>query len=103
VVLISPVDLIEFSQLDPAGRAEIYQKLPGMRRAEEIDPPNQQFTEQFSQAGIAVLDLFPPFADRIAQGEALYFEGDKHWNVAGNRLAGETIYHWLVTGIVNGE
>jgi hypothetical protein len=90
VVLISPVDLIEFSQLDPAGRAEIYQKLPGMRRAEEIDPPNQQFVEQFSQAVIAVLDLFPPFAGRVAEtGETLYFTGDKHWNVAGNRLAGE--------------
>lgn len=98
VVLISPVDLIEFNQLDPAGRAEIYQKLPGMRRAEEIDPPNQQFAEQFSRAGITVLDLFPPFADRIAEtGETLYFAGDKHWNVAGNRLTGETIYHWLAS------
>lgn len=103
VVLISPVDLIEFNRLSPAARAEIYQKLPGMRRAEEIKPPNQQFAEQFSQAGIAVLDLYPPFADRIDRGETLYFEGDKHWNVAGNRLAGETIYHWLATGIVNSE
>ena len=97
VVLISPVDLIEFSQLDPAARAKIYKRLPGMRRAEVIDPPNQQFVEQFSQAGIAVLDLFPSFADRVVQtSETLYFTGDKHWNVAGNRLAGETIYRWLV-------
>ena len=96
VVLISPAELLEFYQLSPAGREEIYQRLPGMRRAEEIDPPNQQLVQRFSQAGIDVLDLYAPFAERMAHSdEPLYFEGDKHWTVAGNRLAGETIYRWL--------
>ena len=74
----------------------MYQKLPFMRRAEEIPPPNQVLADDFTRAGIDVLDLLPPFVAYENQtGDLLRFEQDKHWNVAGNRLAGESIYHWL--------
>jgi hypothetical protein len=90
VVLISPLALIDFSRMSPTEREEVYQRLPGMRRAEEIDPPNQIFAERLSGQDMKVLDLFPN-----RTGETLHFQADKHWNVAGNRLVGESIYNWL--------
>jgi hypothetical protein len=96
VVLISPVDLIDFFLMSPAERETIYERFPGLRLAEEIPPPNQQLAEQFTKNGIRVLDLYPSFYQHLAEtDEALFFEGDKHWNTAGNQLAGEAIYHWL--------
>jgi hypothetical protein len=96
VVLISPIDLIEFSRLSEAELEEIYQRIPEMRRAEDMPPPNQQFAERFVSEGIKVLDLYPIFFQQIDKtGESPYFEGDKHWNTTGNRLAGEAIFNWL--------
>jgi hypothetical protein len=67
-----------------------------MRRAEEIAPPNQTLAAEFARRDIPVLDLLPPFLQHTnATGEPLYFEADKHWNAAGNRLAAEAIYSWL--------
>ncbi len=67
-----------------------------MRRAEEIPPPNQFLAEELSSEGIEVLDLLPPFVEYSDRtGELLRFEQDKHWNVAGNRLAAESVYKWL--------
>jgi hypothetical protein len=96
VVLISPSDLIDFTRMNPAQREEVYQRLPFMRQAEEIDPPNQLLADDLARAGIQTLDLLPAFVAYVDQtGDLLRFEQDKHWNVAGNRLAGESIYHWL--------
>lgn len=97
VVLISPLALLEFTQMDKTEREEIYQRLPAMKRAEEIDPPNQQLAQVFSNQGSPVLDLLPVFIEHTQQtDQPLYFEQDKHWNPAGNRLAGQAIYRWLV-------
>ncbi|RME76137.1 MAG: hypothetical protein D6784_06510 [Chloroflexi bacterium] len=96
VALISPVDLLQFSQMTPDEREAIYRKMPGLRRAEEIDPPNRRIADRLSQKQIEVLDLFPPFLEHYQQADTpLYFEGDKHWTPAGNRLAGETLFEWL--------
>ncbi len=96
VVLISPIDLVEFSRMNATQRQTVYQKLPVMKRAEEIEPPNQMLVKIFSADGIEVLDLLPLFSQYMNEtSESLYLKGDKHWNVAGNRLAGEAIYHWL--------
>ena len=57
---------------------------------------NQQIADRLTGQGIPVLDLFPPFLQQIDQtGEAFHFKEDKHWNVAGNRLAGETMADWV--------
>lgn len=96
VVLISPSDLIDFSRMSSSEREAIYQRLPFMRRAEEIDPPNQFLVDVLSREGIKVLDLLPLFVEHIDKTEeVLRFEQDKHWNVVGNRLAAESIYDWL--------
>jgi len=96
VVLISPSDLVEFTLMSSSEREVVYQRLPFMRRAEEIPSPNQFLAEELSSEGIQVLDLLPPFVEYSDRaGELLRFEQDKHWNVAGNRLAAESIYNWL--------
>jgi len=96
VVLISPSDLIEFTLMSSSEREAVYQRLPFMRRAGEIPSPNQFLADELSNEGIEVLDLLPPFVEYSDRtGELLRFEQDKHWNVAGNRLAAESIYKWL--------
>ena len=96
VVLISPSDLIDFTLMSSTEREAVYQRLPFMRRAEEIPPPNQFLVEELSGEGIEVLDLLPPFVEYSDRtGELLRFEQDKHWDVAGNRLAAESVFNWL--------
>lgn len=97
VVLVSPLSLLEFTQMDAAARAEVYQRLPVMRRAEEIDPPNLTLARLFAANSTPVLDLLPPFIQFSAQtGQPLYFQHDQHFNINGNRVAGETIARWLL-------
>ncbi|RME97963.1 MAG: hypothetical protein D6768_18500, partial [Chloroflexi bacterium] len=96
VVIISPLNLIEFMQMDDAAREQVYQRLPVLRRAEEIDPPNVTLARQFAADGAPVLDLLPVFLQvQTETGIPLYFAQDKHWNAAGNRLAAKTIARWL--------
>ncbi len=96
VILISPQELVDFTRMSSSEREAVYQRLPFMRRAEDIDPPNQFFTDALAREGVRVLDLLPSFVEYIDKtGETLQFQQDKHWNVAGNRLAGESIGTWL--------
>ena len=96
-VIISPASLIDFARMDSNEREAVYQSLPFMRRAEQIDPPNQYLTKVLSDEGVRTLDLLPSFVAYIDEsGEPLHFEYDKHWNAAGNRLTAETIYSWLI-------
>jgi hypothetical protein len=47
--------------------------------------------------GLPVLDLHPQFVDFIrGGGETPYWQGDNHWNEAGNRVAAEMIGAWLI-------
>jgi hypothetical protein len=94
VVLVSPLSLVEFSQMDADEREQVYQRLPAMRRAEGIKSPNQILTEQFTRNGIPVLDLLPAFLEQ--GGTSLFFDQDKHWNTQGNKLAAQTIRDWLI-------
>jgi lysophospholipase L1-like esterase len=96
VVIISPLALYEFTHMSEPEREAAYQKFPGLRRAEEIAPPNQQIADHLARHGIPALDLFPAFLQEMEENNAdLHFSGDKHWNAAGNRLAGHTIAEWL--------
>lgn len=97
VVLVSPLSLAEFMQMDAGAREEVYQRFPVLRRAEEIDPPNVTLFRQFSANKIPTLDLLPPFLNSASTTDTvLYFKQDHHWTVAGNRLAGQVIAHWLI-------
>jgi hypothetical protein len=100
-VLISPEDLVKFSLMSPAQREQVYQRLPALRRAEEAEPPNEHLQEMLSRQGISTLDLLPAFSRHLAEtGEPLHFKQDKHWNIAGNRLAAQTMFEWLRTAVL---
>ncbi|GAB4444679.1 MAG: hypothetical protein Kow0031_27120 [Anaerolineae bacterium] len=97
VVLISPKSLVEFSLMDAAAREEVYARLPAMRAAELMPPPNQTLAARLSADGSPSLDLLPAFVAHLAAGgEPLFFEQDQHWTSAGNRLAADTMYQWLI-------
>ncbi len=96
VVLISPDDLIEFEMMSAEERQAVYERLPLMRRAEEMPTPNEVVAEALTNSGIAVLDLLPAFTEELDRsGQPLYFSQDKHWNVAGNEVAGQVVGRWL--------
>lgn len=96
VVFISPIDVINISRLNPEARKTLYyEKVPDLQKA-QLDRPNSRLATTLSQEGIHFLDLQPIFIQHINQtGEGLYYSVDKHWNIAGNRVAAEAIYHWL--------
>ncbi|MGB1289232.1 MAG: alginate O-acetyltransferase AlgX-related protein [Aggregatilineales bacterium] len=43
------------------------------------------------EKGWIFIDLLDPFAERVAQGELLYYKYDTHWNQAGHTLAADVI------------
>ena len=43
------------------------------------------------EKGWHFIDLLEPFAERVAQGELLYYKYDTHWNQAGHTLAAGVI------------
>ncbi len=96
VVLITPADVIAFSQMDVSQRESLYQKIPDLRQIQQPDFPNQRLRQTLAGKGIKVLDLLPLFSQHMAETKKpLYFPEDKHWNGDGNRFAGELIYRWL--------
>jgi hypothetical protein len=96
VVFISPIDVINISRLSTEARKTLYyEKVPDLQKA-QLDRPNTRLATRLSQDGINFLDLQPVFIQHINEtGEGLYYSVDKHWNIAGNRVAAEAIYHWL--------
>ncbi|NJN99308.1 MAG: hypothetical protein HC875_37040, partial [Anaerolineales bacterium] len=78
---------------------QVLQQTVKAKTGVEANPtlPNQKFAELMRGRNLPVLDLHPIFVqDLRTRGEALYWPKDPHWTVAGNRLAGETIAHWLI-------
>jgi hypothetical protein len=92
VVLISPADVITYSQMKASELEEIYQKVPDLRKA-QLDLPHQKLSEDLLRMGIIVLDLQPFFIQHLKDtGETLYFPQDKHWNVEGNQFVAEILF-----------
>ena len=56
----------------------------------EMRQPNQLLTQALADADITVLDLLPALSE-AATRERVYKPADTHWNLAGNRVAAETI------------
>ena len=83
-------------EINPTLRAQFVALAPGL---EEANPrlPNQVFNELMMAKGLPVFDLHPPFSTHIKSGgQALNWPEDDHWNILGNRLAGEYIAEWLI-------
>ncbi|MCB9078780.1 MAG: hypothetical protein H6631_14355 [Anaerolineaceae bacterium] len=94
---ISPINEAIAVDVNPERRAAVVAGLPVL---EQADPalPNQVFTELMVQQSLPVYNLHPDFVTYIQQtGQSLHWSDvDSHWNVAGNRLAGERLAAWLI-------
>jgi hypothetical protein len=97
-LVVVPFNIAVHGEAD-AAYGQVLQQTVKAETGLEADPtlPNRKFAELMRQHNLPVLDLHPPFVENWrAGGEALYWPDDPHWTVAGNRLAGETIAHWLM-------
>jgi hypothetical protein len=100
VVLIDSADTIAAAVLSPQEQQVRYQEMPYLREA-RLEVPERKFVAELSDQNIKVLNLQPFFIDQTkVLEESLYFPYDKHWNVAGNRVAAEAIYCWLNTAAI---
>ena len=54
----------------------------------------------FGELGIAYLDLLPSLQETSHDGTSLYFAHDPHWNLTGNRLAGEAVGAFLADTVL---
>ncbi len=82
-------------QVDPQVRADAM-AVAGTRDDDyDLEQPQRELAAFFAKNGIESLDLLAVFRER-AKTERLYRPRDSHWNVAGNRLAAETIGRFIL-------
>ena len=63
----------------------------------DLEQPNRIVRGMLDGAAIPYVDLLPAFRAHAQQpGELLHFRHDGHWTPAGEQLAAETIYDFLV-------
>lgn len=72
-----------------------------MTRATSTNPEwaNERIKRYLTEYGIQYVDLLPEFRAKVQsiRPNPFYWYNDGHWNVAGNRLAGEIISEYLLT------
>ena len=66
----------------------------------ETQQPNQLLTQALADEDIRVLDLLPALSE-AAMRERVYKPADTHWNLAGNRVAAETIAGVIVEWVAS--
>lgn len=96
VALISPEIVVRLARLSPAEQEAFLQTNPIFAEA-QIDRPNQRLADFLNGQAIPFIDLTGPMIDHLAAtGLPLYLVGEGHWTAEGNRVAGETLSHWLL-------
>ncbi len=84
-------------QIDAGLQRAVIQKGKVPAREMEFSLPNRMLALELEKTGIAYVDLLEPFR-RVSAHTRLYKLYDTHWNIAGNRLAAESIYRYMVNG-----
>lgn len=57
----------------------------------DFDLPQRRLAEMCDDLGLPLVDPLADLRQRTLAGERLYLDFDSHWNVAGNRVAGELL------------
>lgn len=94
--VIVPFNQAVYSEVYPDLAAAFKREFPEF---EHVNPtlPNEIFTHTMQDKEQLVFDLHPYFVKYIREnGEDLHWPGDIHWNIAGNRVAAETVANWLI-------
>ena len=95
VFVVLPTSETVLFETDPTFREEML-SVPGMSNSNPLQP-NSVFRVLLVPTGAPILDLQQALVDYTRDtGEPLYWEEDGHWNMAGNRVAGEAIADWLI-------
>ncbi len=77
-------------QVNIALQAKVVQAIQKTPQQVDFTLPNKLLAQKFQENNIDYLDVLPIFAEESAN-KRLYRTNDSHWNIAGNKLAGELI------------
>jgi hypothetical protein len=76
-------------------REEVYKKYNLAADSLDLEYPNYRLSNYCKENNIHCIDLLGPFREKGKSG-GLYALRDTHWNAAGNRLAAEVIFQYLM-------
>jgi hypothetical protein len=82
-------------QVEETLRAEVCKKYNLAADALDLEYPNYRLLNYCKGNNINCIDLLGPFREKGKSG-GLYALRDTHWNEAGNRLAAEVIFQYLI-------
>jgi hypothetical protein len=93
----------DWRALDPeAWREELQRGNPRSNRLAsgrlQIEAPTNRLGVIADRLGVPFINLLPPLQAASADGTLLYFDFDKHWNVAGHAVAARAIDELLREG-----
>lgn len=89
-VVLMPAEV----QIDRALQDAVIRAHQSSRERFDFRRPNRLLAAALTSSGMPVLDLLPAF-EQAGRSARLYKPQDTHWNIAGNRLAAETIAPFL--------
>lgn len=94
--VVIPLKQAIYYELGSPYREQIEAEYPDLKQANPRRP-NEWLSQAMAPAGAPVLDLQPDFVEHLrAGGGTLYWSTESHWNVPGNRFAGEQVARWLI-------
>jgi hypothetical protein len=82
-------------QVEENLREEVYKKYNLAADSLDLEYPNYRLSNYCKENNIHCIDLLGPFREKGKSG-GLYALRDTHWNAAGNRLAAEVIFQYLM-------
>lgn len=82
-------------QVDPEVRAQVLADLSLSVSDYDFDAPQRRLRRFAEAHGILALDLLPEMRTRHRPEARLYEPNDTHWNVRGNRFAGQLLAGYL--------
>jgi hypothetical protein len=78
-------------QVDPETRRLVLEALSLSQEAYDFDAPQRRLHDFANAHGITITDPLPELRAQHSRNDRLYIPNNTHWNVKGNRLAGEIL------------
>jgi len=78
-------------QVDPEIRRLVLEALSLSEDAYDFDAPQRRLHDFANAHGITIVDPLPELRAQHSPSERLYLPNNTHWNVKGNRIAGEIL------------
>ncbi len=78
-------------QVDPETRRLVLEALSLPEEAYDFDAPQRRLHDFADAHGITIVDPLPELRAQHSRNDRLYIPNNTHWNVKGNRVAGEIL------------